>query len=141
MTAFAVDTSVAVPLLLRAHPEHAAVAAWADGKQLSLAGHAAIETYSVLTRLPAGARASSDDVVRVMDDSFAEVLVLPASLARTAHRQFARYGIAGGAAYDALVGLAAKENGLTLATRDTRALGTYEAVGVPILVLATNADC
>ncbi|MCL2653652.1 MAG: type II toxin-antitoxin system VapC family toxin [Propionibacteriaceae bacterium] len=132
---FAVDTSVAVPLLLRTHPDHAAVLAWADGKQLSLAGHAAVETYSVLTRLPAGARASNGDVVRVMDDSFAEVIVLPTQLTRTVHRHIATFGISGGAVYDALVGLAAKENGLTLATRDTRALGTYQAIGVPVLVL------
>ena len=135
---FAVDTSVAVPLVLRTHPEHAAVAAWADGKQLSLSGHAAVETYSVLTRLPVGARASNEDVVRVMDDAFAEVLVLPASLARTVHREISKRGISGGATYDALVGLAAKENGLTLATRDTRALGTYQAIGVPILMLTSS---
>ena len=40
-----------------------------------------------------------------------------------------RLGIAGGAVYDALVALAAKEHGAALATRDARARGTYDAVG------------
>lgn len=39
-------------------------------------------------------------------------------------------GIAGGAVYDALVGLAALEHDAELATRDLRAKATYEALGV-----------
>jgi toxin FitB len=42
-------------------------------------------------------------------------------------------GIAGGAVYDALVGLAAVDHGAMLATRDRRAAATYEAVGARIL--------
>lgn len=42
-------------------------------------------------------------------------------------------GVAGGAVYDALVGLAAVEHGATLATRDGRAAATYEAVGARIV--------
>jgi hypothetical protein len=38
--------------------------------------------------------------------------------------------IAGGAVNDALVALAAKEHGAALATRDARACGTFDAVGV-----------
>ena len=44
-------------------------------------------------------------------------------------------GIAGGAVYDALVALAAKEHGAALATRDARARGTYDAVGVAVIVV------
>lgn len=47
-----------------------------------------------------------------------------------------RLGIAGGAVYDALVALAAKEHGVSLATRDSRARGTYDAVGVQVVVVA-----
>ena len=46
-----------------------------------------------------------------------------------------RLGIAGGAVYDALVALAAKEHGVALATRDVRARGTYDAVGVEVIVV------
>ena len=43
--------------------------------------------------------------------------------------------IAGGAVYDALVGVCAKEHGLVLATRDRRALETYRTLGVQIELL------
>ncbi len=44
-------------------------------------------------------------------------------------------GIAGGAVYDALVGACAREHGLTLATRDQRALRTYHALEVAVELL------
>jgi predicted nucleic acid-binding protein len=44
-------------------------------------------------------------------------------------------GVAGGAVYDGLVALAAKEHGLALATRDARARGTYDAVGVDVILV------
>ena len=46
-----------------------------------------------------------------------------------------RLGIAGGAVYDALVALAAKEHGTALATRDARARGTYDAADVEVIVV------
>jgi toxin FitB len=46
-----------------------------------------------------------------------------------------RLGIAGGAVYDALVALGAKDHEAALATRDARARGTYDAVGVTIIVV------
>jgi toxin FitB len=46
-----------------------------------------------------------------------------------------RLGIAGGAVYDALVALAAKEHGAALATRDARARGNSGAVGVAVIVV------
>ncbi len=46
-----------------------------------------------------------------------------------------RMGIAGGAVYDALVGAAAREHDLVLATRDRRALDTYRALDVRLELL------
>jgi predicted nucleic acid-binding protein len=51
------------------------------------------------------------------------------------HATLSRMGIAGGAVYDGLVALAAKEHGVPLATRDARARGTYDAVGVKVIVV------
>lgn len=45
-----------------------------------------------------------------------------------------RLGIAGGAVYDALVALAPGSTG-SLATRDARARGAYDAVGVGVIVV------
>ncbi len=102
---------------------------------LGLSGHALAETYSVLTRLPGDARVDPADAVLLIDENF-EFLPLGARAARAAHREFARRGIAGGATYDGLVALAAREHGADLVTRDARARSTYEALGVNTQVLA-----
>lgn len=131
----AVDTSVAVPLLVRSHQRHAQVVRWWDGQELALSGHALAETYSVLTRLPGDARLAADDAARLLDTRFATPLVLSGEQARKVHSTFGQLGIAGGAVYDALVALAAREHGTPLATRDARARGTYDAVGVKVIVV------
>jgi toxin FitB len=131
----AVDTSVAVPLLVRSHHDHAAVVRWWNGQEIALAGHALAETYSVLTRLPGDARLTAADAARLLSARFSAPLVLSSSRTRTLPDTLARLGIAGGAVYDALVALAAKEHGATLATRDARARGTYDAVGVTVIVV------
>jgi predicted nucleic acid-binding protein len=132
----AVDTSVAVPLLVTSHRQHAEVAKWAKGRTLGLAGHALAETYSVLTRLPGDARVDPVDAVALIDENFAESVPLGVRAARAAHREFARRGICGGATYDGLVALAAREHGAVLVTRDARARSTYETLGVHTEVLA-----
>lgn len=134
----AVDTSVAVPLLVANHQHHAQVAAWAQGRTLSLGGHALAETYAVLTRLPGDARVSALDAVRLIDENFAQPLTLSPSVARRSHRQCAAVGVTGGATYDALVALAARERDVSLATRDARARSTYEAIGVVVEQLPTG---
>ena len=131
----AVDTSVAVPLLVRSHHDHADVVRWWNGQEIALSGHALVETYSVLTRLPGDARLSPADAARLLNARFASPLVLGNSPARKLPDTLSRLGIAGGAVYDALVALAAKQHGIALATRDARARGTYDAVGVEIIVV------
>jgi predicted nucleic acid-binding protein len=128
----AVDTSVAVALLAQSHPDHAAVLEWARGKTLYLSGHAAAETYSVLTRLHGGRAVSPRDAQSLIEGSFAGILALPEPLAISIHRALAERGIAGGAVYDALVALAAREHGAVLATRDARARSTYETLDIDI---------
>ena len=132
----AVDTSVAVPLLVRSHQNHADVVRWWNGQELALSGHALAETYSVLTRLPGDARLAAHDAARLLDARFAAPLALSADAARKVHNTLSRLGLAGGAVYDALVALAAQENGTPLATRDARARGTYDAVGVAVILVA-----
>jgi toxin FitB len=92
----AVDTSVAVPLLVRSHQHHAEVVRWWDGQELALSGHALAETYSVLTRLPGDPRLAAEDAARLLDARFATPLVLSGPRARTVHVTVSRLGIAGG---------------------------------------------
>ena len=132
----AIDTSVAIPLLVASHPQHVAIAAWANGRSLSLSGHAHAETYAVLTRLPGDARVGPQDAVLLMEDNFAPALVLSARGARAVHRELAERGVSGAATYDGLVALAAREHHATLVTRDARARSTYEVLKVPVELLA-----
>lgn len=130
-----VDTSVAIPLLVATHTAHAAVERWRAGRTLSLCGHALIETYAVLTRLPGDIRLSGPDATRLIAERFAEPLLLTIKATRALPKTLAELGIAGGAVYDAVVALAARENDATLATRDARARGTYEAIGADVVVV------
>jgi predicted nucleic acid-binding protein len=131
----AIDTSVAIPLLVISHPRHAAIKDWARNRELSLSGHAHAETYAVLTRLPGDAQVDPNDAVLLMEDNFAPPLVLSARAARAVHRELALGGVSGGATYDGLVALAAREHHATLATRDARARSTYEVLRVPVELL------
>jgi predicted nucleic acid-binding protein len=75
------------------------------------------------------------DAATLIDANFASCLTLSAAAFKSVHRVLASAGIAGGAVYDALVGLAAHEHGFTLVTRDARARSTYEAVGAQVALL------
>lgn len=135
MTRLAFDTSAAVPLLLRSHTAHATVRRHAAGRTPVLTEHSLAETYSVLTRLPGDARVTAGDAARLLEATFDAVLALPTSESTTLPSVLAPLGVAGGAVYDALVGLAARAAGVPLATRDARALGTYTALGVRLEVI------
>jgi len=131
-----VDTSVAVALTVADHEQHDATFAALQGRRLGLAGHAAFETFSVLTRLPAPARRTPATVARLLATSFPHSRFLGADSSRSLLGRLATLGIAGGSVYDALVGAAAAEHGLTLATRDRRALETYRALDVEVELLS-----
>ncbi len=136
MTALALDTSVAIALLVQTHREHAAVVRWWDGRDVVLSGHALAETYSVLTRLPGDLRLAPADAARLLRERFGIPLVLRTPTARRIPEVLAELDIAGGAVYDAIMALAAVEHGAQLATRDVRAKATYEAVGARVVVAA-----
>ncbi len=130
-----VDTSVAVALTVADHEHHDATFIALQGRRLGLAGHAAFETYSVLTRLPAPARRTPATVARLLAKSFPHSRFLGADASRSLLRRLDAIGIAGGSVYDALVGAAAAEHGLRLASRDRRALEIYRALDVEVELL------
>jgi toxin FitB len=131
-----VDTSVAVALLVQSHRDHAAVVRWWNGREIALSGHALAETYSVLTRLPGDARLAPADAARLLAARFSAPLMVSSARARKLPETLSRLGIAGGAVYDALVALAAREHRVALATRDARARGTYDAIGVEVIIVS-----
>lgn len=129
---FAIDTSVAVALLLRSHEAHSVVTSWRRGRKLALCGHALIETYAVMTRLPGTARVTPGDALRLLNSNFSPPLSPHPETLRRALEIFAGAGIAGGATYDAWVALAARDNDAILASRDARAEATYRRLGVDV---------
>jgi predicted nucleic acid-binding protein len=131
-----VDTSVAVALSVVDHDHHDETFAALAGRRLGLAGHAAFETFSVLTRLPPPDRRTPATVARVLSANFPETRFLSAAAAAELLARLDLAGIAGGAVYDALVGATAVEHGLRLATRDRRALETYRTLDVSVELLA-----
>jgi predicted nucleic acid-binding protein len=133
---FLVDTSVAVALTVADHEHHDATFAVLGARPLGLAGHAAFETFSVLTRLPTPARRTPATVARLLAGSFPHTRFLGAQAAASLLAELATAGIGGGAVYDALVGACATEHGLVLATRDQRALETYRALDVRVELVA-----
>lgn len=134
--ALLVDTSVAVALTVADHESHEATVAAVGDRRLGLCGHAAFETFSVLTRLPTPARRNAATITGLLVNAFPETKFLSAHAAAMLLDGLANSGIAGGAVYDALVGACAAEHGLELATRDRRALETYRALDVDLELLA-----
>jgi predicted nucleic acid-binding protein len=131
-----VDTSVAVALVVADHDDHSAVIESLQGKGLGLAGHAAFETFSVLTRLPPPLRRTPRAVAQLLTTNFPRTQFLEPAATAALLERLPALGIAGGAVYDALVGATAVHHGTRLATRDRRALRTYQSLEVDMLVLS-----
>src|SRR5262245_48168256 len=112
------DTSAAVALSVEDHVHHAATVDALGGRKLGLAGHAAFETFSVLTRLPPPARRPPAVIARLLATNFPHTRFLSSEAAHTLFGELANGEIAGGAIYDALVGAAAREHGAVLVTHD-----------------------
>jgi hypothetical protein len=91
-----VDTSVAVALIVADHTFHDATVDALDDRRLGLAGHAAFETFSVLTRLPAPARRPPAVVAELLLDNFPETRHLSAEGANTLVRRLGDAGVGGG---------------------------------------------
>jgi predicted nucleic acid-binding protein len=104
----------------------------------SLIAHTIAETYSVLSAPGGIYRAEPGAVVSYLDQFLAEdspIPVLPAAY-REALDLLAANGRPGGAVYDALIALAARDAKVILVSLDGRAAPTYELCGVDARLLA-----
>jgi predicted nucleic acid-binding protein len=126
----AADTSVVVAAFASWHESHDAARQALDGG-LRLIEHCAVETYSVLTRLPPPHRAPGELVLKFLAQRF------PRPFLRMSETDFRSFIMAlnenevkGGAAYDALVAATAAACGAELVSCDRRALGVYERYAV-----------
>lgn len=130
------DTSAAIPFLAEGHHDHGSTYGALQFRELGLAGHAAVQTYSVLTRLPRPARQDPASATRLISVNFRHLRFLTPVTAAGLLADLSVHRVAGGSVYDVLVGAAAREHELTLATRDRRALEVYRAIGVRVELLA-----
>lgn len=126
----AADTSLVVAAFASWHEKHEAARRALDGG-LRLIEHCALETYSVLTRLPPPHRVSGAVVRDFLSARFPLPLL---RLSARAYREFL-FGlpdqeVTGGAAYDALVAATAAGKRADLITCDRRAVPVYERYGV-----------
>ena len=100
---------------------------------LRLIEHCALETYSVLTRLPAPHRAPGTVVRDFLAARFRQPFL---RLSARAYREFLLrlpdHEVLGGASYDALVAATAASHRVELATCDRRAAPVYERYGIRV---------
>lgn len=131
----AADTSLVVAAFASWHENHEEARQALDGG-VRLIEHCALETYSVLTRLPAPHRISSAMVREFLGTRFRHPFL---RLSAQAYKDFILglhdRGVTGGGAHDALVAATAAGCGAELVTCDRRALPIYERYGVRVYVL------
>lgn len=127
---WAVDTSVAIAALDAGHLAHGPCVRAVRELRPALAGHAAFEVFSVLTRMPGALAIDPGDAAALVERVFPQVVWLESASSSALLRRLAPVGIRGEGVYDALVGEAARTNGCVLLTRDQRARRTYDLIGV-----------
>lgn len=126
-----VDTSVIVASFAPWH-EHHEIAFAAVGRVDGVVAHCLLETYSVLTRLPAPHRMAPDVVSRYLQLTFGDQTVfgLPPAEQRKLVTSCASQGLSGGAVYDAVIAATCARANAKLLTLDGRARQTYAALAI-----------
>ena len=132
----AADTSLVIAAFASWHESHEAARRALDSG-LRLIEHCALETYSVLTRLPPPHRTSGEMVREFLTARFPEPWL---RMNEQAYKEFILglpdRGVTGGAAYDALVAATAAGCDAELVTCDRRALPVYERYGLRAKLLS-----
>jgi predicted nucleic acid-binding protein len=121
----------------RWHESHAAARDALAGARSVLLAPVAVETFSVLTRLPPPHRTPPRLVLDFLDAHFEDAAVAlpgPGVMAMLAQAEDA--GIVGGAVYDAIIAATSREAGAALVSLDQRAARVYRALGVEHALLA-----
>ncbi len=114
MSRYLCDTSCLVAALCPWHEHHERTreeleVRAAKKEKLVLAAHSLVETYSVLTRLPASHRLRGADALALLEVNWASTRAVHLTSAETwrALKEAEKRGITGGQTYDALIAAAA----------------------------------
>jgi predicted nucleic acid-binding protein len=129
----AADTSVIVAAFASWHEKHTEARQALDAG-LVLIEHCALESYSVLTRLPPPHRAPKEIVRDFLVERFpiGQIRLSPADY-RKFITELPERNVSGGSTYDALIAATAAAHDASLLTCDTRATPIYERYGVKII--------
>ena len=126
----AADTSVVVAAFASWHEHHERARKVLDAG-LRMIDHCALETYSVLTRLPPPHRCAAAVVRDFLQARFVEPFL---RLDGRAYKEFVLslpdHSVTGGGAYDALVAATAAAHSASLITCDRRAASVYVSYGI-----------
>lgn len=129
------DSSIAIAAILTDHEAHAEAEDALAGCEMTIA-HVALETYSVLTRMPPPLRLDATAAAAIINARLPSSRVaLEADGYASSLDTLAAAHVSGGATYDGLIALAALERDLMLVSRDLRAARTYRALGVQFQLL------
>jgi predicted nucleic acid-binding protein len=132
----AADSSVVIAAFASWHEHHERARAIMD-QGVRLVEHCALETYSVLTRLPSPHRCSGIVVRDFLQARFPEpFLRLDAAAWRRFLMDLPDRELAGGAIYDALVAATVAQHDAELISCDRRAAAIYESYGIKATILA-----
>lgn len=129
----AVDTSVFIAAVCAWHEKHAATRVVIDelldaGAALILPGHAVLESYSVLTRLPAPHRLTPDDALALLERNAAVFAEGPgATNVRKLLGEWSPQRVAGGRIYDLYILESARRAGAdTFVTLNAKDVAGFE---------------
>ena len=117
MPGFLPDTSCIVAAVCAWHEHHARAAGEIErrlrrGEKMIVAAPALVESYAVLTRLPAPHRLSPADTLEVLEANFlgtANIVALDGASYRALLRRAPEEGIVGGRPYDAVIDACAEK--------------------------------
>lgn len=141
--AFLPDTSCMIAAVCSWHEHHEAAANEIESRlagraKMIVAAPGLIEAYAVLTRLPPPHRLSPQTALTLLENNFLKlgsVIALNAKSYQTLLLCAPKYNIAGGRAYDAVIGACAEQakasTVLTFNARDFAALGQHYDIVVP----------
>lgn len=144
MPGFLPDASCMIAAVCAWHEHHDRAAGEIErrlgrGEKMLVAGPALVESYAVLTRLPAPHRLSSADTVALLEANFMRTAIIGLNGAsyRTLLRRAADDGIAGGQTYDAVIAACAvKSKADALLTFNERHFLSLAERGINVIVPA-----
>lgn len=144
MPRFMADTNCVVALLSPRHEHHERAAGEIErrldeGQIMVLAAHALVETYAVLTRLPAPHRLSPSDCRALLEANFAPEMVEVVALTAEGYRRLIHDApagnISGGRVYDAVIAACARSADVdTLLTFNERHFAQFSGEDLAIVV-------